>query len=356
MSTVHCQLSIETSIIEPMSFHTKMTLALFLCLYTFFGYAQAQKQRCSTAACDSFRVSSLDKKLKLPSLLRSKDSLYFRYYRIGNVVDIWSEDGVSFNGVVTSYTYKSVDKKGHKIDSPSKYFFTKESLDSLVARKIYELLRRVDLIPTGDSIKDQEWINADRYFCFVKVTPWCICSKQYKNPLEQTLPVFTQNLSPVIKKIDSVLRLRSKRDTFISSLKPNLSYCFDDRFNLRCLKGKKGKEIMQKHYNDTYMDSISDPLNKYLSNTLTNIFAKQQPIKCYTNFILHFSADNLLIKITTDDKFDSKTERQEFKKYHRLIKEAFKDVDLSFVHSELAYKKELAFRDRKIDITDVYGE
>ncbi|WP_123985174.1 hypothetical protein [Taibaiella soli] len=156
--------------------------------------------------------------------MKSKDSLYFRYYTNCNVVDVWSKDGVSFYGMATTYTYEPYNKK-RKIRKSRKYHFVKMALDSATAALVYNLSCGIASIPTGDSIKDDKIGSVDgSYRIFVSSTPFCICQKRYWSGSEQ------QNLlvTPTTDAIDSVLNLTQRRDRFIAHLKPWHFYYRDE--------------------------------------------------------------------------------------------------------------------------------
>lgn len=209
-----------------MSFHAKITLALFLCLYPFFGYAQAQKQRCGSVACDSFRVFTEDKKLKLPSLLRSKDSLHFRYYTYRHVVDIWSKDGISFIGTVTSFTRtypeydRSVNENRHH-RKRSRYLFLQEIIDSAIARRVYNLSVKCQAIPTCDSIKGWQSGEDGETYIFKIATPSCICQKNYWSPDAQKETLLAAKVvDDFVKEVEIILELQKRFERFTRQLKP----------------------------------------------------------------------------------------------------------------------------------------
>ena len=98
----------------------------------------------------------LGQEIKLPNLLQTNDTFYFRFWTHNQAIDIWTIDKVKIFGMVTNfaerYDAKLLKKGQYKID---KVFYNTKKLDSLSARNIYKAIENLNLIniPSDEKIK-----------------------------------------------------------------------------------------------------------------------------------------------------------------------------------------------------------
>lgn len=129
-------------------------LILLLITVSFGGYGQMKK---TVTGDTTFWYEYTNKdlaKLKLPRLDTSTKPFYFRFSTHKTIVDIWSNDKKTFNGMVTShinsYIPYNIKKQTQK---QGKTFFKSDYLDTTPSRKAYELTMLVAAIPSDNLIK-----------------------------------------------------------------------------------------------------------------------------------------------------------------------------------------------------------
>ena len=325
-----------------------------LCLTTCKSYGQIQKQlRGDTTFWYSFESKKFEK-LKLPELISSTDKFHFRFWADGQAVDIWTVDGVTFRGMVTSYTSSYQENVSTKKPEKDPQTFSKQvDLDTTTARKAFNLTRQIEAIPTDKLIKN--WVQGLDGIEYVieTSTPAIYSFKTYWTPSVQDFSLAeAKKIKSFVKNLDSLLDLGHKYHQFFATLKPGNYYTGDGTMVAMKLTAEQNEYSKRtKPYRD-YLESVRDTLNHYLSDTLTKIFARYGDIKCYDDFVLKFSRGNRLIKITTKEKLTDEEDRREFRACKKKIEAAFEQIKIDFVHSQVTYWKELDYSEGQVSILE----
>ena len=129
-------------------------------------------------------ISELSEELNLPDLAQSKNEFHFRFWSDRHVIEIWSNDTITFHGILMSFAREYNPMKWHdgslwphiKDYKPRFLFHSKMDLDNLCAKEIYNLLKQAKLIFIVKSEKlkgrynqldgecyDLEYANPQRY-------------------------------------------------------------------------------------------------------------------------------------------------------------------------------------------------
>ena len=163
-----------------------------------------------------------DSTLHLSNLIADKDSIHIRFWNDrGSVVDIWSADGNTFNGIVTSYvdTFEEAAYNGY----PTITRFLKDTIDVSLAKHIFNEWQKI--APLADKeIKGWKYGIMDGIcFSFEITTPSFYKIESYCNP---ALQVITQGklVTKVINNIDSDLALTNRFGRLYDSLKPGMYF------------------------------------------------------------------------------------------------------------------------------------
>lgn len=189
--------------------------------------------------------------IKLLDLTKSKDSLHIRLVNGRQYIDIWTNDFIIFNGVLTNYTESSIPiiydsekskNKNNKIQT-HKTLYSKIKLDTLSASNIYKKFLELKVV----SIQNQE--SMKNWCCVDDGTIYII---EYSNPTNYSFksydsPDLFKNDITEAKQIDSffnyvetTLELNKKFWVFIKSLP--LGKCYTTSSStLYCTNKKKKK-------------------------------------------------------------------------------------------------------------------
>lgn len=286
--------------------------------------------------------------LRIAHLISSTDTFHFRFWTNGQAVDIWTDDYKTFYGLLTNFTdsYEPYDMKKQK-RKPSTTFSNQVQLDTSLARKSYNLIKVISSIPSQDSINGWGLGFDGISYHFETTTPTYYTFKSYWTPTAQDSNLIeAKQIQKFVENIYELLNLKAEYDKFFTTLKPG-SYT-SDHFIIRIKLTEKQIEKRKKYkpYRD-YLDSVKDTLNNYLSDTLNKILKNNGGLTCYDTFFLKFSKKNKLKKIKTFGDFLDFEDRMAYYKCRRKIRKAFRHVRVEFVHSKVAYWKELSVRDKK---------
>ncbi len=328
-----------------------LTFTYLLCILVNNVYGQTNKVLSGDTAFWYHLQQEKSQKLGLQQLLESNSRFHFRFWTDKQAIDIWTTNGTNLDAAVTSFTnsYEPYDEENKTRKVPITYQ-SQFRLDTSLARRAFELTKSIDTIPTDKFIKNWKQGFDGIEYIFEITTPFSYTFKTYWTPKAQDSSLIeAKMIQKFVSDLDSLLNMHQKYQEFFATLKPG-SYINGGPMITTKLTAKQIAYYKKtKPYRD-YLASISDTLNQYLSDTLTKIFSTLGEPKCYDQFFLKFSPTNQLVKITTNSKFTDKEDKKEFIKCKKLIMEAFKKIQVDFVHSKVAYWKELSFWDGKVNI------
>lgn len=158
-----------------------------------------------------------EKTLQLQHLAASKDSIHMRLWNDrGSVVDIWSKNGSSFYGIVTSYI--DTDDDASYDGYPIVTHFLKDTLNSSVAKQVFNIWNSGVF---ADSAILKEWsYSFDRIvFRSEWSSPSVYTSIRFWSPASQRSKG-AYSLIMEIRQIDSMLSLQQRFGRLYDSLPP----------------------------------------------------------------------------------------------------------------------------------------
>ena len=327
-------------------------LTSFLCLSLFYCKGQNNK----VISGDTTYWSQLElkkcQKLNLSNLILSTEKYHFRYWKDGQIIDIWTTDGVLYSGLITSYTNSYNDDYSKKKRKPSKIFFQQAQVDNATAKKAYKLIKQVENIPTDKSIKG--WVQGldGVEYIFETSTPSTYNFRTYWTPTAQDSSLIeAKDIQKFVIEMDSVLNLHDQYKKFFATLKPGNYMGDGPSISIKLTPVQIEYYRKTKPYHD-YLDSVKDTLTHYLSDTLTKLFSHNGGLKCYDEYFLNFSKDNKLLSITTNSKFPDREDKKDFINCKNKIMNAFDFINVDFVHSKVGYQLEMAFWDGKVSVSN----
>lgn len=330
-------------------------LVLLLSVITFSGFAQKQisiplYKNGDTVLWYKWQYE-LEAKLKLPHLAKDTTRFYFRFHNAGQVLDLYSHDLKTFKGTVTCYTYayELYDTK-KQTQKTSALFSQQVKLDSSIARRIFQLTGTVSTIPTDDSIKGwRQGLDGVTYM-FEHSSPASYSFKSYWTPSAQDSTLMEAKLIRLF--VDTIYKLvvTKAENDFFATLKPG-SYTADN-FIITYKPTEKQKARWKKYkpYRD-YLNSVNDTLNRYLSDTLTQLLnAKGELLPEYTDYVLTFSPRNKLKKIKPKGGYLDLADWRDVHKGKRKLRKAFRKIRVNFVHSKVRYRKVVSGDKKKVTV------
>ena len=329
-------------------------LISLLCIHAINSQAQHSKIISGDTAFWYGWQYSDDEKLKLPHLIQSADSFHFRFRESGQIVDVWTKDGITYNGLVTNYTNSYEESTEEKPRKPSRIFFNKLNLDTVQIRKVLDLEKIIAPISTDKTIKGWKQGFDGIEYIFETATPSTYCFKTYWTPTAQDSTLMeAKMIQGFVDSLYSSLRLDSKRQAFYNTLKPGAYYYESAGFNIPTRKQAAYYKKVRP-YRD-YMNSVKDTLNAYLNDTLTKFFDTFRELECHRQYFIKFSTDNKLLAVTTNNKLANKNDREEFEACKKKIIAAFKRIQINFVHSKISYWMEVDFSGGKPRMSNWVG-
>lgn len=158
--------------------------------------------------------------LLLPHLTVSADTLHVRFWNDrGQVVDVWSRNMKTFEGIVTSYA-DTADADYFYV-RPFRTFYYKSVIDTANARWVYNAINEMRNIPSDNFIK--EWAQGldGINFSFETSTPSQYSLRTYWTPDAQNDGVKeAKHILFAINSIDSILNLPEKFAVLYDGLMP----------------------------------------------------------------------------------------------------------------------------------------
>ncbi len=155
-------------------------------------------------------------RMKLEDLTKSTDKIHFRLWEENQVVEIWSNDLITFQGFLLNFTNKIYGKKRR---APS-IFRSEIPIDTIIARQIYNIFidNSIFNIPTDDSVKGWGQGCDGEEFLIEYSTNTFYSFKEYWTPSvfkELREAVVIENM---INRLDTILQVQKNWEDFFKSL------------------------------------------------------------------------------------------------------------------------------------------
>ena len=151
----------------------------------------------------------------------STDSLHFRYWMENQAVEVWTNDFVHFDGIISNHTEKvESNTKTYLPAKNPKFYSNKTRLSATEARDVFDLFNRAHVfqIPTDKQVKGWEGgLDGEEYLLehatssTYSLKAWWTPSAQHEVPEADTLVSLNQQLRRIIN-------LRTNWNSFLATL------------------------------------------------------------------------------------------------------------------------------------------
>ncbi|RKR81517.1 hypothetical protein BDD43_1664 [Mucilaginibacter gracilis] len=194
-----------------------MKRLILVCFWFFVSHsAFGQVNKIDTGGDTGYNYSSafLDgKTLILKSLKKAIYKTYYRFWRTGQIIEIWSEDNIGYCGAITNYIYKYGRGHGGRI------IFRKIEIDSSDAAKVISQFvnKSINEIPSQDKLPGWTKGMDGETITIEYSTPDTYSAKSYWEPEEQK-SLEGVAINQFYTQLKFILDLQKKYKTFKSEL------------------------------------------------------------------------------------------------------------------------------------------
>lgn len=276
-----------------------------------------------------------------PDIKKSSYNYNIRYEVYNQIVNLYSNDSINFQGTVLSYLIEQKTSGERSVDYQYVYDITELPSEdcSKIGRKIFS--EKFYNLPTDDSIKGYlgNWLDCG-YITYTYKINNRILNKNYSCPWQQPdsiteVKILKQNY----RLIDSLLNLSEISSKFSAKLEKGKSY--SNGFNYIYMMTVKESAAWKKYKPlSDYLKSVKDTTDTLLKNHILENYDRE--IKGY-DFQLDFSKKGKLQKIGTTLTFRERLYDKEYRKYRKMVKLIFRKFNLKSLHLKYSFSREIHF-------------
>lgn len=294
--------------------------------------------------------SAFDKEMhyfNLPDIQKSNYRIHFRFNTDLQLIDVFSNDSINFQGKLLNKVIELKAVKPKKIGEfvsyiPKNYVFEIVELNESVSNLIGKLILKEKLIDAPKDKFIKNWNitgpDCDRINFELKNNNKIVATK-YSCLSEQNDSInYVTKLKAFNKSIDS-LGLYEKYKLFNHRLEKGKTYS-NQIARFYKMNKKEEKEF-------EYKKSIKKVLNEYLVKKLNEQIRNLKEITCNADYyLLEFTKNGTLKEITISDSVD-----KEFYKCKDIIQKAFDKIKIvEVVNPKYEFDRVLIFRNNEIII------
>jgi hypothetical protein len=287
------------------------------------------------------------KYLGLSPFSSSNSKIHFRYQKGFQIIDIISNDSITFQASMINYIFQySTNKNGNE---NKKLYFEKTILDTTQSNKIanFLLTKKTHNIPTDSlingwltrffdcsSINIKTKINVN--FSYKKFT--CISGQNTDTP-------FVNEILTLEKFLADNLAQKESYSLFTEKLPKGFSYFngYSSIYKLtneQIIGWNKAKPIRD------YQSSIKDTITKFIELKL-NEQELENGVNCYGDFTVTFTKRGNLKSIHTKKPYDS-----DDRKCIKYLKRRFRIIKIDFVDPKYEFSRQISNWQNKFTVYD----
>jgi hypothetical protein len=199
---------------------TFLFILLTLSSITSFGQTKIYDEQSDTSFWYGLKKNDAQR-IGLVDLKKSSDSLHFRYWMENQAIDIWTSDYITFYGLISNHTDK-IDTRSSRMNKrkPDKFYYNKAPIDTLTAKKVYELFEEKGIfkIPSDNKIKGWNQGFDGEEFLIEISTKESYSFKKYWTPSASKNILEAVAVDDVSNELRIMLKLRNSWDDFINKL------------------------------------------------------------------------------------------------------------------------------------------
>lgn len=162
-------------------------------------------------------------RIGLADLMISTDSLHFRYWMENQAIDVWTNDFVHFDGIISNHTDKveSTSNTGLPATTP-KFYSSKTRLSEAEARNIFELFERAKVfhLRTDKGIENWQHGFDGAEYLLEYATGSTYSFKAYWTPSAQQGVPEADTLLALNQRLGQIINLGANWKSFLATLPP----------------------------------------------------------------------------------------------------------------------------------------
>lgn len=296
--------------------------------------------------------------LELPMVQNSDYKTHLRVILIGQIIDFFSADNLSFKGTLTNkiIEYKSSKNKRSRESEEFQIVYHTQKLDSSVSTLLANQLLKSGQydIPTDSLIKDWNhgYLHCESIDFHFKIDN-SYKEKSFSCPWNQSDSIdFKAVILSNLRLLEKELSLEARYNRFESLLKRGITYSRDGyrlmyRMTDREIAAWKKDEPRRK-----YLKSIKNSLDNYLETELSKQNISLDKIDCIEDYYVTFGTNGKLESVLVSPKDrptlsyglgDYFEERQETRKCRKKLKHIFRNIDLSSFNLKYKIRRIVSF-------------
>lgn len=295
---------------------------------------------------------------KLPVVQHSEYLSHFRISLTGQTIDFFSKDNERFEGLLTNtiIEYKPVKMDWGESEEAIRYIFQKVRLDTMLSTRVAKQILQsgLDQIPTDSLIPSwNKWFlhcgDIELQFRLNKnYTEQSFSCPWSQSDTTDFAKIIVANYELLQKELD--LESYYKRFTF--KLGSGKTYSKDGYMMMYTLTNKESKAWRKSKPQRDYLKSIKDTLDNYIEMKLEQQDVQLPAIDCFEDYYLQFSKFGKLTKIKLSEGEKPSIsdglgfyfeDKREIRKCKRLIRQMFRQIDLSHFNLKYTFTRTLSF-------------
>jgi hypothetical protein len=350
----------------------KHFLAFIIILLSLPSFGQNQLKKVDCNPNFTYRNQSLDSineyYFGLDPIKKSIFMHHFRLLRAGQIIDIFSNDGLNFSGQLINKILegKQVKTDYGKDEEFDKYVYEILQLDKIKSSELGQLILKQQIysLPTDTLIKNwnKNWLDCGS-IDFESKTNDIFQFSNYSCPWEQLDATdYIFQIRSLYKSFISILDLDHEYSVFESKLEKGKSYSSEGSTVMYIMTDKESDAWRKDKPRRDYLKSIKDTIDNYVNAELSKQKIKLNNIDCFETYKLIFSKNGYLKKVRVleydkpklKDGLDSYIkDNREIRKCRQKIKEIFESINLNFLNLKYGFTRKISFgNNQEIEYSD----
>lgn len=305
---------------------------------------------------------------KIKPVENSTYKYHFRHQRDGQIVDIYSDNGTDFSGeLINSITkLKRIKRKYGDFFKDDSYIFEKVKLNGESATKIGKLIlsQKFYAIPTDTLIPGWKLngLDCDKISYSFKIDNQFQFSEYICHRAQNDSIHFVPIIKAMYDSISQILDLQTQYSVFESKLEKGNRYSKNGLFMMYIMTDKESERWRKSQPQREYIQSIKDTVDTYLKSEIDKQKIQFDELNSSKEYILFFNKSGKLKKVLLSDYDKPKLsrgldfyikEKREIRKCKKLIKQIFKEIDLSSFNLKYEIYRTLRFgRENQVILGD----
>lgn len=314
-------------------------------------YTIAQTGKLQTANIDtnfSWHNSTLTERdsfyFNMPIVKYSKYKTHFRISLSNQTIDLFSNNNISFQGLLTNkiIAYKLVKTDLGETNKANHYVFQKIEIDSVLSTTIANklLLSEQYNIPTDDLIPHwTKWYLHCGGIRFQFKLDDSYSEQSFHCPWSQPDTImYVDIITSNYKLIKEELDLEKHHDDFFSLLPKGCTYSRDGSTKMYKLTETEIESLARGNPRREHLKSIKDTVDNYIKSELKKQNIELNGMSCFKPYYIIYDKNGDLKKVDILNHQKPKLsdglslyleEKRELRKCKKLVKRVFKKIDLS---------------------------